>query len=178
MGKKGEAGRPQSRTNGVNYMVVTVTELDLMVYKELRKSSAAKPSSSKPGTYVITDKEKAQSTIVLPKILNPLGKKGWRLCAVNNMECYIFRQEKPIKPLEYRVVTPPELDRMGLQNLEQGGHVKVSGFEGSVPTVEVTSPQHAQIQKVLPDILANFTEEGWELTAINGPQLYFFTRQI
>jgi len=166
----------ENNSSGTEYLVVSVTELDKMIYKALQKQSAAKPSKADPDQYVITNKEKAKSQNVLPLILNPMGKKGWRLAAVNKMECYIFKRDKFSKPLEYLVCTPPELDHKGLQYLEKKGHLKMSGYEGKVPKLEITSPKQATIQKVLPEILGDYAKDGWTLAAVSGPQLYFFTR--
>jgi len=147
-----------------------------MVYEALLKQKAAKKMEKGETNYVITDKEKARSQVVLPQILNPLGKKGWRLCAINKMECYIFEKTLPRSEVEYKIITPPELDKIAMGILQQDGHLKLSGYEGEAPKMELASSKETKIQSVLPKVLAKFTGEGWDLCAISGPQLYFFTR--
>lgn len=161
-----------------DFMVLTVSELDRLVFEALVKQGAAKKDPKQKSGYIITNKVKAQSTNILPRVLNPLGKKGWRLTAVNKMECYIFEKVGKGVALEYLVATPPDLDKKGMKILQDEGHLKLSGFEGDVPKVEVLSPKDAKIQNVLPRILSKYAEENWQLCSINGPQLYFFTRPI
>lgn len=172
--QKSKHGAQQPRD--ASYMVITVSELDQMVYEALLKQKAAKKMSKGETTYVITDKEKARSQVILPEVLNPLGKKGWKLTAINKMECYIFEKVMPRVEVEYKVITPPELDKMALSMLQKEGHLKFSGYDGESPKMELTSSKDTKIQSVLPKVLAEFTGEGWELCAISGPQLYFFTR--
>ena len=161
-----------------NFMVLTVSELDRLVFEVLVKQGAAKKDPKEKSGYIITNKVKAQSSNILPRILNPLGIKGWRLSAVNKMECYIFEKVGKGFAFEYLVVTPPDLDKKGMKLLQDDGHLKLTGFEGDVPKVEVLSPKDAKIQNVLPKILSQYADDNWQLCAINGPQLYFFTRQI
>jgi len=159
-----------------SYMVISVSELDQMVFDALLKQKAAKKDAGSSSGYIITDKEKARSQTVLPHILNPLGRKGWRLCAVNKMECYIFEKVMPRVEVEYKVLTPPELDKMAMGILQSEGHLKLAGYEGEAPKLELSSSDSTKIQTVLPKVLAQMTGDGWELCAISGPQLYFFTR--
>lgn len=161
-----------------NFMVLTVSELDLLVFEALVKQGAAKKDPKQKSGYIITNKIKAQSKNILPKVLNSFGKKGWRLTAVNKMECYIFEKVGNGGSLEYLVATPPDLDKIGMKILQDDGHLKLSGFEGDVPKVEVLSPKDAKIQNVLPRILNKYAEDKWQLCTINGPQIYFFTRPI
>ena len=157
------------------HLVLSVTELDRMVYQALRKQGAAKPPKKGASSYEITDREAAASVNILPKVLNPLGAKGWNLLAVNKMECYIFTRGDAV---EYRIETPAGMDRAGLNLLKDGGHLKLEGFEGQTPKLEITNSREATIQKVMPKILSSLSVDGWQLCAINGPQLYFFSRPI
>ncbi len=166
------AGQSQPDTD---YLVVSVGELDELVNRQLVKDGAARKPKKGETSYVITDREKARSSIVMPRVLNPLGKEGWNLIAVNKMECYIFERGNPV---EYRVETPPDIDRLSIRHLQAGGHLKLTGFEGQAPALEVTNPAAAKIQAVLPHVLDGYKQEGWQLAAINGPQLYFFIRPL
>jgi len=158
-----------------NYLVKTVGELDLLVNKQLVKIGAAEKPAKGETSYKILDREKAKSSNIMPKVLNPLGKKGWNLTAVNKMECYIFTLGDPV---EYMIYTPADLDRYSIDCLQKSGALKLSGFEGETPTLEVTDAKQAKIQNVLPTVLGLLKQENWHLCAINGPQLYFFTRPI
>lgn len=173
MSKKVKAGGQQEAA--LDYLVITVGELDELVNRQLVKDNAARKPNKGEQTYVITDKEKARSNLIMPKVLDPYGKEGWNLVAVNKMECYIFRQGAPV---EYRVETPPDIDRLAIRYLQSQGHLKLSGFEGQTPALEVINPEAAKIQLVLPNVLSEYEKEGWKLAAINGPQLYFFIRPI
>ena len=170
---KSKTGRQLLQNADGGHLAITVTELDRLVYDELVKIGAASVPENGSTEYVITDREKAKSQNILPKILNPLGKKGWELRAVNKMECYVFKRSEPV---EYKVLTPPDMDRIGMRLLQEGGHLELSGFEGEIPKLEITSPKDARIQNVLPRVLDEIENDGWNLVAINGPQLYFFTR--
>ena len=159
-----------------DYKVITVTELDQMVYKRLRIEGAAKPSKDEASGYVITNKEAALSQNIMPKVLNSLGKNGWRLTAVNKMECYIFTRDGNKSAVEYKVMTPGDLDRMAMENLEKTGALRLNRFEGLTPAMEIVEPEAASIQKVLPEVLVKIGEDGWQLCAVSGPQLYIFSR--
>ena len=91
------------------------------------------------------------------------------------MECYIFAKGEPV---EYKVLTPVDIDKISIEQLQKTGAMKLTGFEGDAPRLEITQPQEATIQKVLPQVLASLNNENWELCAINGPQLYFFSRTL
>ena len=157
------------------YMIKSVSELDLMVQKYLVRVGAAEKPSAGSSQYKILDREKAKSTVVMPKVLNPLGKKGWRLVSVNKMECYIFEKHAPV---EYSVLTPAEIDKRSIRLLQQKGSLTLAGFEGETPKLELSDPSNARIQDILPEILADYGKEGWQLAAISGPQLYYFTRNL
>lgn len=156
------------------HVIVTVSELDRQVYAELAKTGAAKPGEA-AGTYVVTDREAAKSSVVMPKVLDRLGAKGLRLLAVNKMECFIFAQDEGVR-YRYRVLTPPELDRIAIGILQAEGQLSLAGFEGKATAVEVLDPEAGKIQTVLPKVLASVSDGGWELCAISGPQLYIFIR--
>ena len=168
----GEEGRP------VAYKVVTVSELDRMVFDELVREDAARAEPSETGKYVITNKKLAHSGVVMPKVLNRLGKKGWVLEAVNKMECYIFSCLQPAAPVEYKVLTPADLDRSAITRLEKSGALALHHFEGKTPAMEVVNASAAKIQNVLPELLGDLAADGWRLRAVSGPQLYFFTRPV
>ena len=70
-------------------MVLTVSELDRAVFEELARIGAAKPGGA-PGKYIVTDREAAKSSAIMPRVFDRFGAKGLRLLAVNKMECYIF----------------------------------------------------------------------------------------
>ncbi|MCB1416983.1 MAG: hypothetical protein KDJ64_11285 [Nitratireductor sp.] len=173
---KPSAGGGKGRS--VAYKVVTVSELDRMVYDELVRENAARAESGEPGRYVITNKKLAHSGVVMPKVLNPLGKKGWVLEAVNKMECYIFSRAQPAVAVEYKVLTPADLDRSAVLKLEKSGALALHHFEGQTPAMEVVDASAAKIQNVLPALLEELADEGWRLSAVSGPQLYFFTRPV
>ena len=168
----GEEGR------AVAYKVVTVSELDRMVFEELVRENAARAEPGEPGKYVITNKKLAHSGVVMPKVLNRLGKKGWVLEAVNKMECYIFSCPQPAIAVEYKVLTPADLDRSAIVRLEKSGALALHHFEGQTPAMEVVDASAAKIQNVLPELLGAIADEGWRLRAVSGPQLYFFTRPV
>jgi hypothetical protein len=159
----------------MTYGVLTIGELDQLVYAALLKEGAAKPSPDDPGRYIVTNREAARSTRIMPLVLNPYGAKGWRLLAINNMECFIFAIDEA-SPVEYLVRTPPELDRDAMTGLAEAGYAIVTDDGEQKQSFEITSPDHARIQEVLPKVLAGIAAEGWELAAISGPQLYFFTK--
>lgn len=165
------------RRSGVakaGHVIVTVSELDRLVYAELAKTGAAKPGEV-AGTYVVIDREAAKSSVIMPKILDRMGAKGLRLLAVNKMECFIFAADEGAR-YRYRVLTPPEMDRVAIEILQVEGELALAGFEGKATAVEVLNPEAARIQTVLPKVLERVCEGGWELCAISGPQLYIFIR--
>lgn len=173
--RKKAAESKAASSSPCEYLVKTVSEIDLLVHKHLVKVGAAEKSADDSGQYRILDREKARSTIVMPKVLNPLGKKGWKLTAVNKMECYVFEKQEPV---EYSVLTPADIDKMSMRLLQKKGSLVLAGFEGETPTLELTDPAGAKIQDVLPEVLADYGNEGWRLAAISGPQLYYFTRNL
>ena len=156
------------------YKVVTVGELDRAIFDELQRTGAAKTAAD--GGYTITDTKAARSQTVLPKVLDRLGKAGWLLCAVNKMECYIFRCLPAGERVEYKVVTPGEMDRMSLQSLEAAGVAAFAGMDDGKPVMQILDPARARIQEVLPAVMQGLASDGWQLAAINGPQLYIFAR--
>lgn len=162
---------------GSGYRVITVTELDQMVFRQLVRDGAAKASVGNAGSYVVTDREKALSGNILPKVLNTLGRDGWRLAAVNKMECYIFCRDRDSR-YEYKVLTPADLDRAGLKLLEERGALSLKSLENGTPTIEINEPEKATIQQVLPALLAEQAGQGWDLASVSGPQLYFFVRKL
>ena len=159
------------------YGVLTVGEIDLLVHTTLVALGAAKVIDEATGRYEITDVAKANSTNILPMVLNPHGKKGWRLRAVNRMECFIFEVDEN-RPVEYMVSTPPDLDQLALKMLHEDGYAKYRVDDDGKQHFEITDPLNARIQSVLPEMLAAISESGWQLAAISGPQLYFFIRAI
>jgi hypothetical protein len=156
------------------YKVVTVGELDRAIFDELQRAGAAKPAAD--GGYTITDMAAARSQTVLPKVLDRHGKSGWLLCAVNKMECYIFARLPAGERVEYKVVTPGEMDRLSLQLLESSGVAAFSGMDQGKPVMQILDPARARIQEVLPAVMQDLAAEGWQLAAVNGPQLYIFAR--
>ncbi len=158
-----------------SYAVLTVGEIDRQVYETLLALGAAKPPAVAGGRYEITDVAKARSGHIMPMVLNTYGAKGWHLRAVNRMECFIFEVD-PEKPVEYMVSTPPDLDQLALKMLQEDGfanyHVDAEGKQH----YQITEPERARVQSVLPEMLMAIAESGWQLAAISGPQLYFFTR--
>lgn len=155
-----------------------MSELDKMIYAKLVELGAAKKSERGHNQYEITDTKAAQSGRILPKILNPLGKIGWSLTAINKMECYIFERTKPRVAVEYRVLTPAQMDDIAITHLELSGHASIKTEEDGSKNLEIHQAEHARIQNVLPKVLAAIAEEGWTLAAINGPQLYIFSRPL
>ena len=91
------------------------------------------------------------------------------------MECFIFAQDEGAR-YRYRVMTPPEMDRVAIEILQGEGELALAGFEGRATALEVVNPDAARIQTVLPKVLARVCGEDWELCAISGPQLYIFIR--
>ncbi len=158
------------------YMVVTVSELDRSIFDELTRIGAARPGND--GGFTVTDIEAAKSQAILPKVLDRYGMSGWLLCAVNKMECYIFRALETDRRVEYKVLTPADMDRAALQILEATGVAGLSGMDGGKPVMEIRDPARARIQEVLPAVIGGLADEGWRLAAINGPQLYIFARQF
>ncbi len=160
------------------YLVKTVTQIEAEVFEQLAAAGAARADPKNPGSYIVTDKQMAQSQNIMPKVLDPLGREGWLLCAVNRMECYMFRRLPVNQMVEYRVLSPADLDRMALDRLQQDGSMRLNAFEGATPVLEVTDPAAIRIQDVLPQTLGELARDGWFLTTVNGPQLYFFARYI
>jgi len=158
------------------YMVVTVSELDQYVYEVLHREGAAKKHPDDPTQYIISDKEKARSQIIMPKVLSRFGRKGWNLTAINNMECFIFERTENNRPVEYSVFSPSDLDRMSLKVLQDQNQLSVEIDENSEQTVHVKDASSAKIQLILPKVLEQITQDGWKLCAVSGPQLYFFSR--
>jgi hypothetical protein len=159
------------------YKVVSVSELDKLIFEQLVTEDAARPVEGEIGKYVVTDRKLAASTVVMPKILNRFGRSGWLLEAVNKMECYIFSRSMQATPVEYLVVTPPELDRLAITELEREGALRIIRTEeGSTQAVEVIQANAARIQSVLPQVLASIGHSGWKLCTVTGPQLYIFAR--
>jgi hypothetical protein len=165
---------PPAAMRDTAYKVVTVGELDRAIFDELQRTGAARPADD--GGYTITDTAAARSQTVLPKVLDRHGKGGWLLCAVNKMECYIFRRLPDGERVEYKVVTPGEMDRMSLQSLEASGVATFAGMDGGKPVMQILDPARARIQEVLPAVMHGLSADGWQLAAINGPQLYIFAR--
>jgi hypothetical protein len=155
-------------------MVVTVGELDRDIYAELVRMGAARRNPD--GEHVITNTAEARSQTILPKVLDRHGKAGWLLCAVNGMECYVFRALPPGQRAEYKVLSPADMDRLALQGLEKAGIAAFSGMDLGKPVMQILDPSKARIQEVLPAVLAGLAGEGWQLAAVNGPQLYIFAR--
>ena len=162
----------------ISYRVITVSELDQMVYAKLLELGAAKRSKSGHNQYEITDTQAAQSGNILPKILNPLGKIGWSLTAVNKMECYIFARSKKRIPVEYKVLTTHDMDKLAITYLELAGYASFETADDGSKNLEIHEAQNAKIQNVLPKALSTLSEDGWGLAAINGPQLYIFSRPL
>lgn len=171
--RTGHAGADNS-----GYMVVTVTELDRLVYEVLKREGAAKPHRDDSGSYIVTDSEKARSQNIMPKVMARYGRKGWRLTAINKMECYVFCKTENAAPVEYMVQTPSDLDKLSLKLLETEGQLIVEQDEDEDPVVHVKDAEQAKIQRVLPMVLDQFKQDNWELAAVSGPQLYFFIRPV
>ncbi|MCT4656494.1 MAG: DUF4177 domain-containing protein [Cohaesibacter sp.] len=159
-----------------DYLVRTVTEIDQQIYTALQSMKAAKPDPKNPNSYIVTDVEKAKSQTIMPFILNEYGKEGWRLVAVNKMECFIFVRDLSKAPVAYKVLTPADLDKAAIKILQTDGAAQVVSDENNEARLEISDPQKAKIQSVLPKVLGALAEEGWELAAISGPQLHIFCR--
>ena len=142
----------------------------------LKKQKAARSNPEKPGSFVITDVEKAKSQNILPFILDRYGKAGWKLQAVNKMECFIFGRTSSNHRFSYKVLTPADIDKMSVSLLQSQGAAELVVNEANQTTLQVTNPGKAKVQIILPKILDQLAVEGWSLTAITGPQLYIFTR--
>lgn len=160
----------------VSYRVITVSELDKMVYDKLVELGAAKRSPKGHNQYEITDTAVAQSSNILPKVLNDIGKTGWLLTTINKMECYIFSRAIKRTPIEYKVMTPPQMDDIAISHLELAGHASMETADDGSRNLEIHKAEHAKIQNVLPKVLAAIGADGWTLAAVNGPQLYIFSR--
>ena len=160
------------------YLVRTVSEMDREVYSALRKAKAARPDPDQPGGYIVTDIEKAKSQAIMPEVLNKYGRVGWRLLAVNKMECFIFGRPLVREKLEYKVMTPTDMDKMSVTILRAEGAAEIAAEGTEDATLRIFDPAKAKIQNVLPKVLASLSREGWGLAAISGPQLYIFVRSI
>lgn len=114
----------------------------------------------------------------MPLVLNKYGKAGWRLVAVNKMECFIFNRPLERRRLEYKVLTPADLDKRAIALLKQEGAADVVSDEDNQPLLQISDPYKAKIQNILPKALLALSREGWSLAAINGPQLHFFVREL
>lgn len=176
MGKTAAVGRSPASTpgGGTQYKVVTVAELDRDIFAELSRLGAARQNDG--GGYTITDTHAARSQSILPKVLDRLGKDGWLLCAVNKMECYIFQALPAGRRAEYKVLSPADMDKLALVRLEAAGVAGFAGVDQGRPVMQILDPSRARIQEVLPAVMGAIAEEGWQLAAINGPQLYIFAR--
>ena len=170
------AGQASAGKRG--YMVVTVTELDRLVYEVLKREGAAKPHRDDAGSYIVTDSEKARSQNIMPKVLARYGRKGWKLTAINKMECYIFCKTEDERAVEYMVQTPSDLDKLSLKLLETEGQLIVEQDDDDEPVVHIKDAEQAKIQRILPLVLDQFKQDRWQLAAVSGPQLYFFTRPV
>ena len=159
-----------------DFLIITVSELDRFVYEVLQSEGAAQPHPDDPGTYVISDQERARSQVVMPKVLARFGRQGWRLTAVNKMECYIFERTENRQPVEYKVLSTTDIDRLSMKVLQERGQLSVELDDNEEQTVHVKDASQAKIQIILPEVLGQIAEDGWKLCAINGPQLYFFVR--
>jgi hypothetical protein len=176
MPKASSAARPAGFSAGesAGYKVVTVGELDRDIFAELTATGAARPDEG--GGFSITDIAAARSQVVLPKVLDRHGAGGWLLCAVNKMECYIFRALPAGSRAQYKVLTPADMDRLALKHLEAAGFAAFSGMDGGKPVMQILDPARARIQEVLPAVMDELATDGWQLAAINGPQLHIFAR--
>lgn len=176
MGKAAEIGRDPVPTpgGGTQYKVVTVGELDRDIFAELSRLGAARQNDD--GEYTITDTHAARSQSILPKVLDRRGKDGWLLCAVNKMECYVFQSLPSGQRAQYKVLSPADMDKLALRQLEAAGVAGFAGVDQGRPVMQILDPARARIQEVLPAVLAGLAEDGWLLAAINGPQLYIFAR--
>jgi hypothetical protein len=74
------------------------------------------------------------------------------------------------------VFTPGDMDRMSLQTLEANGVAAFAGMDEGKPVMQILDPARARIQEVLPAVMQNLAADGWQLAAVNGPQLYIFAR--
>lgn len=154
---------------------MTVSELDRAVFEELARIGAAKPGGA-PGKYIVTDREAAKSSAIMPRVFDRFGAKGLRLLAVNKMECYIFAHHAG-RQFRYMVMTPPEMDRVAIEILQGNGQLAFAGVEGNSAAVEVINAEAGRIQVVLPQVLHKICGDTWELAAISGPQLYIFVSE-
>lgn len=170
---KPSARRPSGAVS--DHMVLTVSELDRAVFEELARIGAAKPSGA-PGKYIVTDREAAKSSAIMPRVFDRFGAKGLRLLAVNKMECYIFAHHAG-RQFRYMVMTPPEMDRVAIEILQGNGQLAFAGVEGNSAAVEVINAEAGRIQVVLPQVLHKICGDTWELAAISGPQLYIFVSE-
>lgn len=139
----------------MEYMVLSVGDLDRQVFDLLCAQGAARPVEGKPQAFEISDVEKARSQNILPQVLDRYGGDGWRLCGVNKMECCIFSRPRRVqarKRYAYKVMTPADLDREALAWLSRRNAVSV--VEGEVTALEVSDLEQARIQVVLPQVLS------------------------
>ena len=74
------------------YKVLTIADIDKLIFSSLEADKAAMPIPNQPGKYKILDVEKAKSQVIMAKILGDLGKEGWALAAVNKSDLYIFKK--------------------------------------------------------------------------------------
>ena len=72
------------------YKVVTLAELDKMIFSRLVTQNAAVPLNGQPGKYRITDVEKAKSQNIMAVVLNDLAEEKWQLGGVNKANLYLF----------------------------------------------------------------------------------------
>ena len=74
------------------YKVLTIADIDKLIFSRLVAQKAAEAIPNQPGKYKILDVEKAKSQVIMPEILNALGKEGWILAGVNKSDLYIFKK--------------------------------------------------------------------------------------
>ena len=162
----------------IEFLVRTVTEIDKEIFFALKKQGAARKNPEKGAAYIVTDIEKAKSQNIMPVVLDKYGRAGWRLLAVNKMECFIFGRALARPRFEYKVLTPADIDKMSVQVLKAQGAADLVVDENNESTLQVTDPENAKIQVVLPKVLSSLARDGWSLAAISGPQLYIFIRVV
>ena len=82
--------REPETTTPYEYKVLTLKDIDTLIFTRLVSEKAAEIIPNEPGKFKILDVEKAKSQNVMPQVLGAFGQEGWTLAAVNKAQLYIF----------------------------------------------------------------------------------------
>lgn len=160
------------------YKVLTVQDVETILYSKLMKAGAASPVEGQPGKLRITDIEQAKSENSMPIVLNNEGSEGWELTAINNSQLYIFQRpsgQNSHDKWQYKVLTIADIDTLIFSRLvAQKAAEPIPGQPGKFKILDVNK---AKSQVIMAEVMTALGKEGWVLSGVNKSDLYIFKKQ-